>query len=249
MPSRSVSSSAAAKSPIPLGHMNALKPTTPSSASSGRSPMLPGTRPPQKAKSTRDLLSAAASLSRNAAASTVGGLALSGMSTTQVVPPAEAASLPVAKPSQSVRPGSLKCTCTSTQPGRTCRPCASISSRADPPRRASTATIEPSTMPMSPASISSPTTVPPRTRMSNSTPASSGRLSGELPLVAAQDRHGCSSGLDAVHLDLGAADHEVGVDLGVVVAERLQLPGVEFFRAGERLQCPLAEGDVTRGVL
>jgi hypothetical protein len=36
---------------------------------------------------------------------------LSGMSTTVVMPPDAAARVPVQKPSQSVRPGSLRCTC------------------------------------------------------------------------------------------------------------------------------------------
>ena len=41
----------------------------------------------------------------------VGGIELSGMSTTVVIPPDAAARVPVQKPSQSVRPGSLRCTC------------------------------------------------------------------------------------------------------------------------------------------
>jgi hypothetical protein len=41
----------------------------------------------------------------------VGGIELSGMSTTVVTPPDAAARVPVQKPSQSVRPGSLRCTC------------------------------------------------------------------------------------------------------------------------------------------
>ena len=91
--------------------MNALKPTTPSSASSARRATLPGTSPPQSAKSTTAAPSAAAIFRLNASASTVGGCAFSGMSTTQVVPPAAADAVPVAQPSQSARPGSLKCTC------------------------------------------------------------------------------------------------------------------------------------------
>ena len=40
----------------------------------------------------------------------VGGMELRGMSTTTVTPPEAAAWVPVAKPSQSVRPGSLRWT-------------------------------------------------------------------------------------------------------------------------------------------
>ena len=42
---------------------------------------------------------------------------LSGMSTTVVTPPAAAARVADAKPSHSVRPGSLTCTWVSTRPG------------------------------------------------------------------------------------------------------------------------------------
>lgn len=41
----------------------------------------------------------------------VGGIELSGISTTVVTPPDSAALVPVQKPSQCVRPGSFKCTC------------------------------------------------------------------------------------------------------------------------------------------
>ncbi len=47
----------------------------------------------------------------------VGGMLLSGMSTSVVTPPAAAARVAVAKPSHSVRPGSLMWTCESTMPG------------------------------------------------------------------------------------------------------------------------------------
>ena len=45
----------------------------------------------------------------------------------------------------------------------------------------------------------------------------------ELPLVRAQQRHDRAVCLDAVDLDLGAADHEVGVHGRVVAAELDQL--------------------------
>ena len=54
------------------------------------------------------------------------------MSKKHVPPPAANAAEPVAMPSHSVRPGSLKCTCGSITPGKMCRPVASISSFAIP---------------------------------------------------------------------------------------------------------------------
>ena len=74
-----------------------------------------------------------------------GGVEFSGMSKNVVVPPAAQAREPVAMPSHSARPGSLKCTCASITPGSTCRPVASISSRASLRRRPA---IFPSAMPM-----------------------------------------------------------------------------------------------------
>ena len=112
--------------------MKALKPTTPRAASSSRRSRSPGTSPPHSAKSTRATPVAAATLASNAAPSIVGGIALSGMSIAHVVPPAASAAVPVAKPSQSARPGSLRCTWASTTPGSTSSPRASISSRAGP---------------------------------------------------------------------------------------------------------------------
>ena len=47
----------------------------------------------------------------------VGGIEFSGMSMIVVIPPAAAAAVAVAKPSQSVRPGSLTWTWVSTRPG------------------------------------------------------------------------------------------------------------------------------------
>ena len=71
---------------------------------------LPGTRPPHKPKSAMEARSSAARFSSNRAAVTVQGEELSGMSKNNAPPPAASARLPVAAPSQSVRPGSLKCT-------------------------------------------------------------------------------------------------------------------------------------------
>jgi len=108
------------KSSMPLGDMNALRPTTPASSSAPSSVALSalcGTRPPQKATSTCSLPRAAASLRANSSAVTVVGKLLSGMSTHVVTPPAAAARVAVEKPSQSARPGSFMCTCRSTRPG------------------------------------------------------------------------------------------------------------------------------------
>ena len=100
--------------------MKALKPTTPQAASSSsRSSDPAGVSPPQSATSTRATPRAAATLASNDAPSSVGGIALSGMSIAVVVPPQASAAVPVAKPSQSARPGSLRCTCASTTPGST----------------------------------------------------------------------------------------------------------------------------------
>ena len=52
------------------------------------------------------------------------------MSMKHVPPPATSAAEPVGTPSQEARPGSLKCTWASSTPGNTCRPRASIVSRA-----------------------------------------------------------------------------------------------------------------------
>ena len=59
---------------------------------------------------------------RTPAPSIIGGDEFSGMSKNAVKPPAASAALPVSRPSQWVRPGSLKCTCGSRPPGSTCRP-------------------------------------------------------------------------------------------------------------------------------
>ena len=55
--------------------------------------------------------------SSSAATVVVGGIEFSGMSTSVVTPPAAAARVAVAKPSHSVRPGSLTWTWVSTRPG------------------------------------------------------------------------------------------------------------------------------------
>ncbi len=156
MPAPSASSSTAWKSSIPESHMNALKPTTPRAASSSRRSRSPGTSPPHSAKSTAAWPVAAATLASNAAPSTVGGWALSGISTQAVAPPAASAAVPVAQPSQSARPGSLKCTWASIAPGSTCSPRASTSSRAGSPISGAISAMTPSSTAMS---RSSPRTI------------------------------------------------------------------------------------------
>jgi hypothetical protein len=104
---------------MPLLDMKAFRPMAPASRRPASLSRLPGTSPPQSAKSTHDCCSASSRLARNAAASSTGGSELSGMSKKQVPPPAASASEPWASPSHSVRPGSLKCTWASTMPGKT----------------------------------------------------------------------------------------------------------------------------------
>ena len=79
---------------------------------------LPSTAPPQLIQSTRHWPFAAARFASRAATVVVSGRQFSGMSIKVVKPPAAAARVPVAKPSQSVRPGSFRCTWVSTRPGR-----------------------------------------------------------------------------------------------------------------------------------
>ena len=87
-----------------------------------------GTMPPHSAKSVIDArFERGAFCSRIRCALTVQGDEFSGMSKNSVPPPAASARLPVAAPSQSVRPGSLKCRWTSIRPGRMVSPRASIS--------------------------------------------------------------------------------------------------------------------------
>ena len=78
---------------------------------------MPGTAPPQKPMSTNAWGAATSCLSSSAGPLTVDGIEFSGMSMIVVTPPAAAALVAVAKPSQSVRPGSLTCTWASTRPG------------------------------------------------------------------------------------------------------------------------------------
>ena len=161
MPRASVSASQAGNSGHPLSHRNALRPTTPLSNSGPRACAFSGTSPPQRAKSTSDAFSASSRFATTASARIVGGSESMGMSTTVVTPPAAAARLPVAHPSQSSRPGASKCTWASTAPGSRARPVASITLAAAPPAPGSvTATMVPSE---TTTSRGAPPSSPPRT--------------------------------------------------------------------------------------
>ena len=126
-PSRAVSAIACAEarrrsrcgnSSTPESSRKHLKPKTPASCSGAqvgevaRAPRRPRTR-----RRRTPGRAAAARFSSSAATVVVGGMLLSGMSTIVVTPPAAAARVAVAKPSHSVRPGSLTWTWVSTRPG------------------------------------------------------------------------------------------------------------------------------------
>ena len=119
MPSRSVFASTCGKLAIPRLHMNAFNPTAPASRRPAILSRFPAVNPPHNAKSVQDFSSAIPRFSRNPAASSTGGSELNGISKNIVPPPAASAAEPVAIPSQSARPGSLKCTCASRMPGNT----------------------------------------------------------------------------------------------------------------------------------
>mmetsp|Transcript_27935 Transcript_27935/g.61326 ORF Transcript_27935/g.61326 Transcript_27935/m.61326 type:complete len:248 (-) Transcript_27935:299-1042(-) len=123
-----------AKSLMPLGHMKLLKPSAPCETSFCRtlwSLAFSGTRPAQKPMFTAALTLAIFCFSSSCVRVVVTGLLLSGMSTAVVMPPIAAAAVPLAMPSHSTRPGSLKCTWTSITPGETtrslkCRTCVPV---------------------------------------------------------------------------------------------------------------------------
>jgi hypothetical protein len=84
-----------------------LKAHTPAPASAASSPAFLGTTPPMSSTFTAVFPSAAARFISSAATLVVAGMELSGMSQSVVTPPATAARVALAKPSQSVRPGSF----------------------------------------------------------------------------------------------------------------------------------------------
>src|SRR5947209_289316 len=73
--------------------------------------------------------------------------------------------------------------------------------------------------------------------------------SAQLPLVGAKQRHRLAVAADAVHLDRGAADHEVGMDAGTVDPVLPLLVGAELERPLDAVRKPLAVGDVAGRVL
>lgn len=150
--SRSISSaSSGGNSSTPECSRKHLKPKTPSSCRPRRSPRFPGTAPPQNPTSTNAWCSATLRFTSSAATSTVGGIELSGMSTIVVTPPAAAARVAEAKPSHSVRPGSLTWTWVSTRPGSSTSSSARSITRAPsrPLPSGSMATIRPPVTPIS----------------------------------------------------------------------------------------------------
>ena len=116
-------------SSIPECVRNALNPKTPFSINPSSSFSLPGTTPPQNPQwafsfvpiaiggKSGKKLNEERNFSSKAFEVVVTGVEFNGMSTNVVMPPAIAALVAVSKPSQSVLPGSLICTCGSVTPG------------------------------------------------------------------------------------------------------------------------------------
>lgn len=107
---------------MPEGDRKDLNPRAPAACrlrSSRPSRAFPGTMPAQAATSTAAAPRQAARLALRLATLVVTGSLFSGMSSSVVMPPAAAARVAEATPSQSSRPGVLMCTCTSTRPGPT----------------------------------------------------------------------------------------------------------------------------------
>ena len=95
-----------------------MQPSTPAAASAGELAGVAGhDAAPEADVDAAAAPRAARSFASSAARVVVTGMQLSGMSTSVVTPPAAAARVAVAKPSHSVRPGSLTCTWVSTRPG------------------------------------------------------------------------------------------------------------------------------------
>ena len=97
-------------SSIPEWQRNALKPSTPAAIERPDLPAHAGNDAAVEAAVDPELAAGGLELERRASAVVVTGELLSGMSTSVVIPPAAAARVAVAKPSHSVRPGSLMCT-------------------------------------------------------------------------------------------------------------------------------------------
>ena len=109
--------SSGGNSGTPESMRKTLVPNAPAACRPGSQAALPGTAPPQKPTSTWIWPAAISRLIRSAPALVVGGIEFSGMSMIVVIPPAAAARVAEANPSQSSRPGSLTWTWVSTRPG------------------------------------------------------------------------------------------------------------------------------------
>ena len=135
---------------MPLSHMNALKPTTPRSASSSSAVEVAGHEAaPEREVDARGALGAARAWRRTRRASTVGGCAFSGMSTTRRgAAGGERRGAGARCPPSRVRPGSLKWTCASTSAGKHVQ-AARVDLLARRRRARPRAAIAPSSMPTS----------------------------------------------------------------------------------------------------
>ena len=129
-PRRSPSGPSGGNSARPESARNALKPNTPASCSAGQVGGVARHRAAPEADVDVHCPRGRGPLDRSASTVTVGGMLFSGMSIIVVTPPAAAARVAVAKPSHSVRPGSLTCTWVSTRPGSS----ASVAEIHDSPR-------------------------------------------------------------------------------------------------------------------
>src|SRR4051794_35859277 len=196
-PSRAVSATAAANaagsrwgnSATPESIRKHLKPKTPAACNDASSARLSGTTPPQNPTSTRTCASATARFSSSAAAVVVGGMEFSGMSRIVVTPPAAAARVAVAKPSHSVRPGSLTCTWVSTSPGSSTSSSSRVTVRAAAggSSYAVTALIRSPVMPTA-AATSAPSTIARRARTTTSQRGSAATV-GRVAVGAQEHRH------------------------------------------------------------
>ena len=97
-------------SSMPEWQRNALNPATPGVGECPDLPANAGHDSPVKPAIDAQLAAGGLSLSSSASVVVVTGELLSGMSKSEVIPPAAAARVAVSNPSHSVRPGSLMCT-------------------------------------------------------------------------------------------------------------------------------------------
>lgn len=69
------------------------------------------------------------------------------------------------------------------------------------------------------------------------------------PLTRAKDWHTRTVGFDSVNIQLIRADHEIGVDEGLVSAARREFLVGHVFAADDRVAVRISDGDVTGGIL